>query len=337
MSLFSFSLPFTGISGKQRITFYTQLEHMLDAGIPPVRSLRTIAQQGGSRKWHRIISTLADHIETGGSLTSAFSLFPDIFSPLECRMVGAAESSGSIVQVLSAIARYRSEMRNLWTSFWINMIYPGFLLFTALVVCPLLKAIFLGGVENLLINLAFNALRIVLVILSLLIVFRFFNSRYIGRRILHGLALRLPFFHKPILHVAKSRFAKTLACLYSAGLPVRESFREAAQTAGNEAVSAKLLRASHVFEEGGNLSQAVALCGLFDPIALGMISTGEEAGKLDMMLHKYAQFEEQEAEQEIRVLSRLIPLLVYFSVAAYVIYVVMSGYLSYFAMIQSVM
>lgn len=333
MSRLSFSLPFLGISRKKRIAFYTQLEYMLDAGIPPVRSLRAAAEREGSARFRKVILAMADHIEAGGSLTSAFDQHPAIFPPLERRMMGAAERGGNISRALSVIARFQTDMRHLWVRFWMDMIYPGILLFTALVVCPMLKAVFLGGVENLMASLAWNAARLLAILLIVIVVFRWLNSMPFTRGVLHRIALRLPLFGKAFHRLAKTNFAKALASLYVSGLPVREAYRESAKSSGNEIVTRRLADSARVLEEGGNLSQAIAASGQFDAMALGMISTGEESGKLDFMLNKYADFEEQEAVNQLKILSKTLPMFIYFLVACYIVYIIFTFYMHYFSMI----
>lgn len=334
MSRLSFSLPFTGVSSKRRIQFYTQLEQMLDAGIPPVRSLRAIGKHINPRRLRRIVNDMAEHIESGGSLTSAFERHPAVFSPLERRIIGASETGGFSSQAISGMVRFQTDMRRLWVQFWTNMIYPGMIIFTAAVVCPLLKAIFLGGVENLLERLGWNALLGFLCVFWIVLIFRFLNSRKFSRRILHRFALHLPLFGRVFRKLAKVRFAKTLASLYSAGLPVREAYRESALASGNETIARRLLATLPVLNEGGTLSQAIELSRQFDPIALGMIVTGEESGQMDTLLNKYAAFEEAEAVNQLKIVSRAIPTLVYLLVMAYVAYFIIGAYKSYFAQLD---
>lgn len=331
-----FSFPFTGVSSKHRIVFYTQLEQMLDAGIPPARSLRTISQYLKPRKLRRAVAYMASHIENGGSLTTAFDGYPDIFPPLERRIINAAESGGFSSQAISGLARFQTDMRQLLTQFWMQLIYPGLIIFTAIVVCPLLKAIFLGGVENLLVRLAWNAAQAFGIIVALLLAFRILNSLTPTRIILHRISLNFPFIGKLFRRFAKVRFAKTLASLYAAGLPVREAFRDAALASGNETIARRLLRSMPILNEGGTLSEAISRSGYFDAIALGMIATGEETGKLDSLLNKYANHEEQEAITQLKVVSRAIPMLVYYGVLFYVAYIIIGFYKNYFDQLNKI-
>jgi len=249
-----FSLPFAGISRKQRIAFYNQLEPMLDAGIPPVRSLRSIAGQGHSRKMKRTILDMADHIESGGTLASAMERHADVFPPLERRVIGAAESGGFSVQAISSLARFQSEMRHLWIRLGVDMIYPGFLLFTALVICPLLQAFFLGGVENVLEFLLWNAAAAFAAILVLITAIRLLNELPLSRGILHWFALHTPFLGRVVRGFAITHFVQTLASLYSAGFPVRDAYIQSAQSCGNDRIARRLRSSSVVLDEGGSLS-----------------------------------------------------------------------------------
>ncbi len=329
MSLF----PFFGVSRKRRIAFYQQLEQMLDAGIPPVRSLETIAQLESS-KLRRAAQDMADHIKSGGSLATAFDRHSDIFPILERKIVKAGEASGTANFAMSNIARLQGDLRHIWIRMWIDMIYPAMILFTAIVVCPLLKAMFLGGVDDLLTSLMWNAIRLVIGIILFLAAFRFLNQQSITRRILHRIALGIPFFGKAIRHFNNAQFAKTFENLYIAGFSVLDAYRDSALTCANMVISERLLKSSHLLKEGGNIAQTMSDTRLFTPIALGMIATGEESGKLESMLNKYAKFEQLEAERKFHQLGRIVPMLFYFIIMGFVAYMILSYYSNYFSLIE---
>jgi type II secretory pathway component PulF len=330
MSLF----PFFGVSRKRRIAFYQQLEHLLDAGIPPIRSLETIAQQESSSKLRRVSLDMADHIKSGGSLSTAFDLHSDIFPILDRKMIKAGEAGGTVHTVISNIARFQGDLKHIWIRFWIDMIYPAMILFTAIVVCPLLKAMFLGGVEDLMTSLMWNAIRLVVWIFILIVGYRLLNRQSITRRIFHRIALRIPFFGKGIRNFNNAQFAKTFENLYIAGFSVFDAYRDSASACGNMVISERLLKSSHILKDGGNIAQTMSDTRLFTPIAIGMIATGEESGKLEAMLHKYAKFEQQEAESKFQRLGRIVPMLFYFSIMGFVAYMILSSYSNYFSLIQ---
>ncbi len=326
--------PFFGVSRKRRIAFYQQLEHLLDAGIPPIRSLEKIAQQESAPNLKFAVQVMADHIKAGGSLATAFDLFSDIFPPLERKMVQAGEASGTAHFAMSNIARFQGDLRHILIRMWIDMIYPGMILFTAIVVCPLLKALFLGGVEDLLTSLMWNAIHLVICIILLIVAYRFLNRQSVTRRIFHRIALRIPFFGKAIRQFNNAQFAKTFENLYIAGFPVFDAYQEAAVSCGNMVIQERLQKSSHILKEGGNIAQTMSDTRMFTPIALGMIATGEESGQLESMLNKYAKLEQQEAEMKFQRLGRIVPMLFYFIIMGFVAYMIFSYYSNYFSLIQ---
>ena len=54
------------------------------------------------------------------------------------------------------------------------------------------------------------------------------------------------------------------------------------------------------------------------------------------MLNKYAQFQVQETETQLKILSQMLPFLIYFLVAGYIVYIILNFYMKYFSMIQGI-
>jgi type II secretory pathway component PulF len=93
-----------------------------------------------------------------------------------------------------------------------------------------------------------------------------------------------------------ARFARTLAALYGAGVPIMSSVNLAGEACGNHVLESASYGMSSALERGVPLSQALTATGFFPPMFLGMVSTGETTGNLDQMLHKASDFYEEEAK-----------------------------------------
>jgi type IV pilus assembly protein PilC len=324
------SLPFTSVRRKYRIAFYTQLGMLMDAGISPIQSLRKISSNLPSKKLSKAAKTMADHIEGGGSLKSAFALFPEVFPAVEQKLIEASELSGSVTNTIANIAELQEDLRGMIRQFWIRLTYPAFILFTAFVIVPLIRAIFSGNLENWFEILVTQVVTLGIMIFFIVWIFKILSNLNSTRWILHEMALRLPIIKGIIRHTAQARFSAIFEGLYSAGTSVIDAYTFASQTCGNETISRKLLKSGNVLKTGGTLTQAVAESRQFPEMAVSMIEIGEQSGKLDEMLKKYSKHEEQEAKIKMDFVSKNIPVLIYFGVLIYIAYIIISGYLNIF-------
>jgi general secretion pathway protein F len=126
----------------------------------------------------------------------------------------------------------------------------------------------------------------------------------------HGLLLRLPVIGAFTVQRETARFARTLGTLLKAGVPLLQASVSAHGVLGNRRFAAQVESAVDAVRGGAALHQALARETVLPPIALRMISIGEEAGKLDRMLLRVAVMFEQLMQRTIdRAMTLLTPAL----------------------------
>src|SRR5262249_9145895 len=154
-----------------------------------------------------------------------------------------------------------------------------------------------------------------------------------GRAALDAALLRMPILGSLIRKTAVARFTRTLGTLISSGVPILEGLRITARTAGNKVVEQAVLQCRTALAAGRTLTEPLRSSGVFPPMVIQMISVGEQAGALDIMLAKIADFYEDEVDTAVGALTSLIEPLIIVVLGALVGGLVVAMYLPIFRMV----
>jgi len=158
----------------------------------------------------------------------------------------------------------------------------------------------------------------------------------VTRRILDRLILRLPVAGPLVRLSATGRLAETIAVLAESGLTITAAFRAAAETMGNRHIRDGLIEAADEMTEGRTVAESVARRDLLVPIAIELISVGEQSGRLPDMLHHLADFCKDKLMRQTERLSTLLEPAIIFPAAGIVATLAASMLLPYFKLVQSI-
>ena len=122
--------PRLQFSGKERANFYKQLATLLDAGIPIVKGIEMITGRL-DKKYKPVCKRLTLSLQSGHSLSYAMSLQPEVFPEMNILVIEAGEASGQISRVLLSLSVFYKQQNKLVKLVRNVCIYPGFLLFLA--------------------------------------------------------------------------------------------------------------------------------------------------------------------------------------------------------------
>ena len=319
------------VSSKDVLIFTRQLYAMIHAGIPLVQALKIIQDQIPNRRLREIIKDVANFIEEGGRFSTALSKYRDVFGDLYISMIRAAEEAGTLEQTIKRIAEHLEKIENLKGKIKSALFYPIFVLITATIIVsgilifiiPTFQQLYedLGGelpaLTQAVINLSHWLRDYIgwIVLGTAASIFTFFKARknkkfkYITDKIL----LRLPVFGSLILKGSMAGFARTLSSMISSGINILEALSISAETSGNEVIRKAIEDIRKQVERGVNVSTAMAKNPIFPPMVVNMVAIGEEAGNLDEMLSKVADFYEEEVDRTVDGLTSLIePIMIVF-------------------------
>ncbi|MCX7973379.1 MAG: type II secretion system F family protein [Candidatus Aminicenantes bacterium] len=328
------SIPFFRLEKvklKDLSVFSRQLSVLIDAELPLIQSLNILAEQTKNRYFQRVIRTIRSDVEAGSTLNQAMRKHPKAFDDLYCNLIASGEQSGSLDIMLRRLAEYIEKIVRLRAKVRQAMIYPSAIITFAILVAifllwrviPVFASIFteLGAELPFLTRIIIGAshfvqrfiILIILGLIALVILFRYYRRSATGRWTIDQLILRLPVVGPLMRKVAVSRFTRTLSTLVSGGVPMLESLQITATTAGNVIIEKAVLDARKMVAEGRSLNESLAETGQFPFMLTQMVSVGEATGTLDEMLAKLADFFDEEVDTAVAaLLSVLEPLLIIF-------------------------
>ena len=316
----------------QLIAIFTrQFSVMIDAGLPLVQCLEILGSQQEHKAFRRGLIQIRQDVEAGSSLADGMRKHPKIFNDLYTNMVAAGEAGGILDTILQRLAAYIEKAVKLNSQVKSAMIYPVAVISIAVIVVtiilwkviPVFAALFKGlGAELPMPTRVVIALSnfiadfwwlVTLVIVSLVFGLRRYHATYKGKRVLDGILLKIPVFGMLLRKIAVARFCRTLATLTSSGVPILDGLQITAKTAGNSVVEDAIMATRKSVEEGKTISEPLGDTDVFPTMVVQMIAVGEQTGALDTMLSKIADFYEDEVDNAVAGLMKLLePVLIAF-------------------------
>lgn len=329
---------FGGVPLKALAVFFRQFAAMLAAGVPIYQALDTLSNQRTSNaRLRRTLASIRDSILAGERLADAFDKHPAVFSPIIRAMIRVGEMGGALEQVLRQIATYLENELELRRLISRVTFYPKLVLFFAIVIPNLIPALItlVGGqggapVGAVLLGITMTFAKILLVIFAIWALFRLAMQAQ-GFRYAWGLfTVSLPWIGFTVRQLALARFARALSALYGAGLPLSQAVRYAAEATGNEYLRSRIEPAGAKLEAGYSITDTFASTGVFPPMVMDMVATGENTGELGFMMDKVAEYYEEEGKLRAHQAGHVLGVVVYLAVAIYVAIIVIQFYAGYF-------
>lgn len=287
-----------------------QLATLVQAALPLEEVLAAVAAQCEKRSQQSMLLAIRSRILEGHGLARAMGEFPRAFPALYRATVAAGERAGHLGQVLLQLADYTEARQAARQQIQLAMLYPSILLLAALgivgfllgFVVPDVVKVFVDSGQELpaltrgLIALS-NLLRDYGIFLLLLAGTLFGAARMAlrkpGLRLRwHRFQLRLPLLGRVIRASNCTRFVSTLAILGRSGVPLVDALEIASEVVANQRIRTGLKDVARAVREGGGLTRALEQSGLFPPMMLYMIASGERSGELDAMLDRAARQQE---------------------------------------------
>jgi type IV pilus assembly protein PilC len=333
--------------------FCRQLSSMIRVGIPITRALNTLSTQIKNKDFKNVLDNIIKNVESGMSLTDAFSVYPLVFSDLFVSMIHAGELGGLLDEALLRLSEQLQRDKALRDNIKSATAYPRTILSFAVVLMvamviflvPTFKKMIPDTVKvpfitKFLFDMS-DSLRhfwyiwIICLVALVFGFYQFFKSS-IFKRFWDRLKFRLPVFGQLIQKSMVARFSRTLATLLEGGIPVIQALESAGPTSGSMMVADAVKVACRRIEEGRNIADPLEESKVFPPMVIQMISIGEETGSLSLLLVRISEFYEEEVAIISKGLSALIEPIVLVSVGIVVGIMMISLYLPIFLSVTSV-
>ena len=312
------------VKQKDIALFTRQLATMMKAGVPLLQAFDIVARGATNPKLTRLLNEIRSDVETGTILSAAFRKHPMHFDGLYCNLVEAGESGGILEALLERLSIYQEKTLALKSKIKSALMYPISVIVVAFIVLvvimikviPAFKQVFSSfGADLPAPTLAVIAMSEFFVaywyiIFGVLIGggYIFFESWKRSEKMqmtMDRLLLRIPVFGSLINKSVIARWTRTLSTMFAAGVPLVEALDSVGGAAGNAVYAEATQAIQRDVSTGSALTTAMQTTGVFPNMVLQMTAIGEEAGSLDHMLGKAAEFYEEEVDDMVKGLSSL--------------------------------
>lgn len=313
------------ISAREIAIFSRQIATMMKAGVPMVQSLEIIASGQKNPRMQAMLTELKNEIEGGSSLYEAMGKFPVQFDLLYRNLVKAGESAGVLDTVLDTVATYKERMESLKGKVKKALFYPATVVAVAIIVATILLLFVVPQFESVFKSFGADLPAFTLMVVSAsrfmvawwwavfltiaisvgVFIFMYKRTPALAEW-LDRMMLKLPVVGQVLHNSAIARFARTLGLTFKAGVPLVEALETVGPATGSIIYEKATRRIRDDVSVGYPLNIAMRQVGLFPAMVVQMTAIGEEAGALDTMLFKIAEFYEQEVDNTIDALTSLL-------------------------------
>jgi type IV pilus assembly protein PilC len=310
---------------KNIVLFTRYLSTMLASGLPILQALDIISHDKDNEAMHAFVIKLRSNISGGKTLAETFAEHPEYFSTLYSSLIKAGEKSGTLDKILMRLGNYLERSENLRKKVKKALIYPGAIVSVAFIVSSIMLVFVVPKFKSLFDSFGAKLPMFTRIILGIsnfmqsywwMVVIFIFVASYLFKRALRtsekfrfwvdGKMLNL-FIVGPILRRAIiARFARTLSTTIESGMPITEAMRSMVEIMDNAVYAKAILQISNDITAGHQLNVSMSATNLFPHMVIQMISVGEAAGSLSEMLHKVADYYEEEVNFAVDNLSSLL-------------------------------
>ncbi len=328
-----------GVSNKQLTAFTRQLSTLQDAGLPLLRSLQILEEQQKSGKLKAVLQEVCESVEGGTSLSDSMAKHPSAFDKLYTKMVAAGEVGGVLDVILQRLSDFMEKAERLKRKVLGAMVYPavvivvavGIVMFIMVFIIPKFSEIFkefgvtMPGLTLFLVNSSRwlagmnpgqtipGALYVVFAPVLFFIFWKIVRKAPPGRMITDRVVMFIPLIGGLVKKTTVARFTRTLGTLINAGVPILEAITITKETCGNAVFEKALGKVHDSIREGETFAAPLRESKTCDSLVVNMIDVGEETGDMDSMLLKIADNYDDEVDNAVGALVKLIePLLVLF-------------------------
>lgn len=314
------------VAPKELILFTKQLAILLKAGVPLLQAFELLTEQL-SGKLQSVSVAIKDELKEGRALADAMADYPTIFSNIYVQLVRAGEASGKLENILERLEAFLTRQEEINKRVRSAMMMPMIQMIVAVIVVGIMMVFVVPGMAA---NFATQkkelpmATKIVVgissfmqhywIILFIVLVlciagYTYWVSTDTGRRTMDTIKLRLPIIKYFTKTSAVVQFSSTLGMLIESGVNLAESLDIVVKIINNKILADTLNNARENIIKQGRISQYLQETNIFPPIAIYLIKTGEETGKLDTMLLTVAQnYETELAELTDSITAMITPI-----------------------------
>lgn len=332
-----FSFLFHRVNSKALAIWYRSFADLLGAGMNIYESALTLSERTGNRTLRAVAAEIAEAAHAGKGMSPLLDHYPTTFPVFARALIETGEETGLINDTLEQLASFYEALYELEMSFRVETFYPKILLVLFILIPSILPAI-AGSTPGQFVfdwriyfnTIAFKTGPWVLGLVGFWLTWRLLMYVPPVRSGWHRAKLLIPGFGGIVRRLALVRWARALAMMLRAGVPLRRALEAASSATGNQAIESSLLREMPRVVDGEPLSAVMTNAHEFPAHAVDMVVAGERSGNIEQMLDKLAQYYEIEATTSSKKTAMVVGTAFYLAVAAVIGIFVISYWMGYY-------
>ncbi|OIR04589.1 putative type II secretion system protein F [mine drainage metagenome] len=312
------------VTDKDVTLFTRQLATMMKAGVPLLQTFDIVGKGHSNPAVSKLLSDIKSDVETGSSLSAAFRKYPLYFDTLFCNLIGAGEQAGILDTLLDRLATYKEKIIGIKSKIKSALVYPASIVVVAFVITSVIMIFVVPAFKDLFSSFGADLPGPTLVVMAISDAFvqwwwAIFGSIGFGvwfffytwkrslsmQSTMDRLILKAPVFGPLVRKATIARWSRTLATMFTAGVPLVEALDSVAGAAGNRVYYDATKKIQSEISTGTSLTVAMQNADVFPNMVLQMTAIGEESGALDSMLGKVADFFEAEVDDAVDAMASL--------------------------------
>jgi type IV pilus assembly protein PilC len=344
-----------GVSEKDVTLFTRQLATMLKSGVPLLQAFDIVGKGHDNPSVARLLLDIKTDVETGSSLEQAFRKYPLFFDDLFCNLIGAGEQAGILDSLLDRLATYKEKIQAIKSKIKSALFYPISIIVIAFVITAVIMIFVIPAFKDMFKQFGADLPAPTLIVMAMSDFFVTWWWAIFGgigggfywffytwkrskklQRTMDILMLKVPVFGPLVRKATIARWTRTLSTMFAAGVPLVEAFDSVAGAAGNAVYYEATKAIQREVTTGSSLTVAMQNTNVFPSMVLQMVAIGEEAGSIDSMLSKVADFFEAEVDDAVDALASLMEPVIMVVLGTLIGGMVIAMYLPIFKMGQAV-
>ncbi|MDP2090427.1 MAG: type II secretion system F family protein [Candidatus Gracilibacteria bacterium] len=318
-----FIVSLQSVKTKEKVVFYRLLSTMTNAGMTLIKAILVLEKQEKNTIFKAILLRFGDELKQGKNLSECLEMYPSSFSEAEIGIIKSGEKTGQLNLVLSDLSSQIEKVESLTGKIKSAMMYPMFIIIVVIgvvavmmtMIVPKLLDIFddkstLPSSTKALMALSniFQSYWFLMIIIAIIafVAISIWKKTPDGKYIFDNILLKIPVFGLINKKLVLSKFARTFSGLSSSGVSVVESLKITSSAVGNEVYKQRILLLSEDISSGIKMWESLDGDKLFPDMMVQMIQVGEETAKLDKIILKVADFYDDEVDNTITVLNKLL-------------------------------
>ncbi len=327
--------------------FTRQLAILINAGVPILECMEILYKQEQNMVLKKVVKNITMQIEEGKSLYDAMSQQQG-FDKLYCALVKAGEAAGILDTILVKLAEFLEKAEKLKKQVKSALTYPTIVVFVGIIVIfglmtyvvPMFVDILKESgqqiplVTQIVMDISqfFQDYTLLLIagIIAACILFVNFIKTTEGKAQWDRITMKAPLFGLLIIKGNLGAFTRTLATMLAAGVPIIDSLEICIDTLDNTQIAKDLRKVRQAVIEGKSITEPLERITYFPPLVTQMIKVGEATGNLDQMLIKVADVFQEEVEELVGNLTKLIEPIILVVLGGIIAVVLIAMYLPIF-------